>query len=785
MLESRRDPNQLKSNRYQSISNYQPSNIAKVAYQAAASGRIPLGTSKKLKDKRYSVVSLWSMVAENDVEVDDELTKAQRKLRDLKARISAQSKRNFTLERDVRYLDSRIALLIQNRMALDEQQEVASHLDEIDNTVGTIPDDRKRQLYGNLFYILQSEPKYIASLTRLVSLSEIDTLLQTVMFTIYGNQYESREEHLLLMMFRDVLAAQFESSTDFGSLLRANTPVSRMMTTYTRRGPGQTYLKNVLSERINNLIDHKDLDLEINPLKVYEQMIKDIEEETGKPCDLPKGITQEAAQENTDVQAIIAPRLRMLMEITSSFLKIIIESINQVPYGIRWICKQIRSLTMRKYPTASDMNICSLIGGFFFLRFINPAIVTPQAYMLVDSNPSPNPRRTLTLVAKLLQNLANKPTYSKEGYMISLNPFVEQNKTTINEFLNNLCEVGDFYDSLEMDQYVALSKKELSLNITLNEIYNTHALLLQHADSICPSEDDHLNIILKELGTPPNQVQRKENKSIILPLFSRWETLIADNPSMLADSQLTQGDILYMDTKALMVQIVRTMPALAKEKPLNLMRIAEAAATSHDPTLVRKGIKVRDMLYQLEEIGVSDSKHEFMANEVAQEIIYLGSLKEKVMREIKSLEIVFKTICDHNNYLRSQLESYKAYLQNVRTQSGTQMVKGKEKKNKSNHIFGPIKYTHSQLEKEGIIVESNVPENRRSNIFFNISSPIPGSFIIELHYKGREKPILEMDLKLDDLLEKQQMGIQLLDLEYVRLNVNRVIYLLNKQFLKR
>ena len=41
-----------------------------------------------------------------------------------------------------------------------------------------------------------------------------------------------------------------------------------MMTTYTRRGPGQTYLKHVLSERIHNLIEHRDLDLEINPLKV-------------------------------------------------------------------------------------------------------------------------------------------------------------------------------------------------------------------------------------------------------------------------------------------------------------------------------------------------------------------------------------------------------------------------------------------------------------------------------------------------------------------------------------
>lgn len=43
---------------------------------------------------------------------------------------------------------------------------------------------------------------------------------------------------------------------------------------------------------------------------------------------------------------------------------------------------------------------------------------------------------------------------------------------------------------------------------------------------------------------------------------------------------------------------------------------------------------------------------------------------------------------------------------------------------------------------------------RRPNIFFNITSPTPGTFIIALHYKGRERAILEMDLKIDDLLEK-------------------------------
>jgi len=60
--------------------------------------------------------------------IGTELFSAQKRLRDLKARISAQSKKNFVLERDVRFLDSRIALLIQNRMALDEVGPTNSHL---------------------------------------------------------------------------------------------------------------------------------------------------------------------------------------------------------------------------------------------------------------------------------------------------------------------------------------------------------------------------------------------------------------------------------------------------------------------------------------------------------------------------------------------------------------------------------------------------------------------------------------------------------------------------------
>ena len=247
---------------------------------------------------------------------------------------------------------------------------------------------------------------------------------------------------------------------------------------------------------------------------------------------------------------------------------------------------------------------------------------------------------------------------------------------------------------------------------------------------------------------------------------------------------VSPSDMLYMEAKSIFVQLIRSIPGLADKRPYNLAAIAERAATTKDATLVRKGIKVKEMLRELEEQNIVDRAdgYKLMQDEVAAELVHLGNLREKVLLETKSLEAVYKTICDHNNYLRGQLEQYKAYLQNVRltaskekgqsTGVGVVTVGGKEKKPSKPVVHGPYRFTHAQLEKEGIIVESNVPDNRfvitlrspvvilihsfrrRPNIYFNITSPSPGTFIIALHYKGRDKAILEMDLKIDDLLEK-------------------------------
>jgi hypothetical protein len=42
-----------------------------------------------------------------------------------------------------------------------------------------------------------------------------------------------------------------------------------------------------------------------------------------------------------------------------------------------------------------------------------------------------------------------------------------------------------------MDQYMALSKKDLMIHITLNELYNTHSLILQHIETLVRTNHLH------------------------------------------------------------------------------------------------------------------------------------------------------------------------------------------------------------------------------------------------------------------------------------------------------
>jgi hypothetical protein len=118
------------------------------------------------------------------------------------------------------------------------------------------------------------------------------------------------------------------------------------------------------------------------------------------------------------------------------------------------------------------------------------------------------------------------------------------------------------------------------------------------------------------------------------------------------------------------------------------------------------------------------------------------------------------------------IETYESYLRKIRSEPNN--------KPENHLVVGPYRFTHLQLEKDGIIQRSNVPENRRSNIYFNFISRSPGTFTISLHYAGRNRILLELDVTLDGFREMLKNNQEDLDLEYVQFNVLKALVLLSK-----
>ncbi|KAG7388465.1 hypothetical protein PHYPSEUDO_012526 [Phytophthora pseudosyringae] len=84
------------------------------------------------------------------------------------------------------------------------------------------------------------------------------------------------------------------------------------------------------------------------------------------------------------------------------------------------------------------------LGGLVFLRFLCPALVVPHKMNLTPGSTAPGKQmqRTLVLLAKLMQSLANNVEYtaSTESFMVPFNSFLARNRPKLTRFYDQLCQ---------------------------------------------------------------------------------------------------------------------------------------------------------------------------------------------------------------------------------------------------------------------------------------------------------------------------------------------------------
>ncbi|MES1916946.1 MAG: hypothetical protein MHM6MM_008715 [Cercozoa sp. M6MM] len=230
--------------------------------------------------------------------VDDEIDGVNAELLALRTRITQHSRHNFVLERELDELDQKIGLLVRNQDMVQDLITQAAGLTHLREERGNRYLRQRQTQYGRLLYLLQTEPRILAAIASNVSGADIPSFVQTVVFDLFGDQYDSREERLLLTLFEEVLRRSFESATDFGSFGRANTAITQMLSAYARRGQGLGVLRSILAEPLQDIVRSTNVDklnLDIHPLKAFQSVVQDSETSTGKPWDGPKANTNEEA----------------------------------------------------------------------------------------------------------------------------------------------------------------------------------------------------------------------------------------------------------------------------------------------------------------------------------------------------------------------------------------------------------------------------------------------------------------------------------------------------------
>ncbi|XP_004480659.2 ras GTPase-activating-like protein IQGAP3 isoform X1 [Dasypus novemcinctus] len=762
---------------------------------------------------------------------------AEAELLKLQEEVVRKIRSNQQLEQDLNLMDIKIGLLVKNRITL---QEVVSHCKKLtkknkeqlsdmmvlDKQKGlkSLSKEKRQKLeaYQHLFYLLQTQPIYLAKLIFQMPQNKTTKFMESVIFTLYSYASNRREAYLLLQLFKTALQEEIKSKVEQPQdVVTGNPTVVRLVVRFYRNGRGQSALREILGKVIQDVLEDKMLTVHTDPVHLYKSWINQTEAQTGQRSHLPYDVTPEQALSHPEVQRRLDISIRNLLAMTEKFLVAIISSVDQIPYGMRYVAKVLRTTLAEKFPDATESEVYKVVGNLLYYRFLNPAIVAPDAFDIVavaaGGALAPAQRHALGAVAQLLQHAAAGKALSGENqHLRVLNDYLEETHLKFRKFICRACQVPEPEERFAMDEYsdmVAVAKPVVY--ITVGELTNTHRLLLEHQDWIAPDHHDPLHELLEDLGelpTVPDLIGENlaADGNVDLSKLEVSLTLTNKFEGLETDSDDSNARNLLLSTKQMLADIIQFHPGDSLEEILSLSASKEqemahrrlmgrrqaCEAQTPEPLrrhrsltahsflpLAEKQRRVLRNLRRLEVLGLVSATdgYQGLVDELAKDICNQRRYRQRRKAELMKLQATYQGLSAKTTFYEEQCDYYSQYIRACLGHlAPSSKNSGKGKKQPSLH------YTAAQLLEKGVLVEiEDLPTSHFRNVIFDI---IPGNEVgkFEVNAKFLGVDMERFQLHYQDLLQLQYEGVAVMKLfNKAKVNVNLLIFLLNKKFLRK
>ncbi|KAI0550505.1 hypothetical protein F4679DRAFT_542651 [Xylaria curta] len=754
-----------------------------------------------------------------------------------------QVRQNEMLEQYIDQLDIKIALLVKNKITLDEvvkhQSNYGGHAtsllanasissgNQFDLKALNKSSRKKLDSYQQLFFNLQTQPQYLARLFR--RLREQGTTekeykrVELLVMGLFGYAQKTREEYYLLKLIVRSIREEVDYCSSVQDYFRGNFFWTRLLTNYSRSPRDRKYLRELLGPLIrDNIIEDPALDLESDPLQIYRSAINDEELRTGQASRRPLDIPRDLAIKDPETRELFIDHLRDLREICDQFLVAFEDLLPRIPYGLRFICQQIFEALCDRFKREPQHHILQLVSNWIWRFYLQPALINPEQVGVVEKVLSPLQKRNLGEVAKVLSQAASGRAFGGDNiYLQPLNAFVGESVERLAHTTRGLISVADAESTFGVDEFNDLyAKNRPTLYIKMSDVFAIHSLVAQELSSICPGRNDVLCEILQDLGSAKsNENEMHAAGSSDIQMFLTPKLHDVNDPEAEVKS-------LFMETKRCILYIIRVQTGA------NLLDILVRPPTQEDEhkwqTLLREDfasgsntrgaysdvnmVDVTRMSYydmkrnalenimHLEQMG-RITKHNYyqdVLNAIALDIRTKSRRRVQRQRELEGVRLTLSNLHQKAKYLEQQRKSYDDYIE----QAMATLQKNKGKRHffpftkqynhqreleKSGRVpkFGSYKYSVRALFGKGVIVSwQGVPERDWGSINLTIACDQVGIFNVEGSRGHIQIPGASAVIPIEDLLQAQFEARQFMDFfeGNLRVNVNLLLHLLYRKF---